>query len=132
MKRKRKSTNNEKKEIYLSKPNLSKLKRYIQSSSSPMNSSKLIKEGYDKVAKYDKEQERIKAGLKPSKASYKLKKGMAKIVERVEKSLNKKVVSKGVLRKSKVTYQMPNRKPAPYVSRYFSEEMGESNDNLFF
>lgn len=46
--------------------------------------------------------------------------------------LKRKTISKRVFRPSRVTYVVREQKPAPYVSRYFKDEVEEAKKALFF
>jgi len=48
------------------------------------------------------------------------------------KFLKRKTVVKKILRSSKIIVTAKPREPAPYVSRYFKEEVEEAKNALFF
>ena len=47
------------------------------------------------------------------------------------KPLSKKVTSKRILKPNKATVTIKKFEPAPYVSRYFKEEMEETKKSMF-
>lgn len=51
---------------------------------------------------------------------------------KLKKRLQKKVVSKRVLKRSRASYTVPNVHPAPYVSRFFKDEYDREKRSLFF
>lgn len=46
--------------------------------------------------------------------------------------LERKVISRKILKKNKAVVTIKEHKPAEYVSRFFKDEMGEAKKGLFF
>ena len=54
-----------------------------------------------------------------------------KELNKLYKTLRKKIVSRKIVRPSKATLTIPEVRPAPYVSRFFKNEFEKEKRNLF-
>ncbi len=71
--------------------------------------------------------EKLKKAYKEEKAKEQAK----KIGAKVEKALRKKVTVRKVLKGKKMVVRIPEHEPAPYINRYFKNEM-EDAKGMFF
>ena len=90
-------------EKYLPKPDLKKVKRAVASGKVSSFKKEIIKEAYEKQKAYTKQQERIKAGLKPSKA------------KAVVQAAAKRFMSKPILKRP--TTSLPSYSPTKFVAQ---------------
>lgn len=54
------------------------------------------------------------------------------IGKQIDNQASQRVISRKVLKSQRLSVDMSERQPAPYISRYFSDEVKEENGNLFF
>ena len=72
----------------------------------------------------------IRSGV--AKVESKVEIGLARVTNKIGKALKKRVVSRKVFRPSQMVTRIKETQPAPYVSRYFKQELEDAKKSMFF
>ena len=69
--------------------------------------------------------------LQEKRLPARISKGVQRISAKLERALQKRVVSRRILRPSQTTLTIKSRPPAEYVSRFFKDEFNEAKKEMF-
>ena len=109
-------------------------KKKKKSSSKVSPYERKILSGYSKIKerKAEEKYKKLSEDDIKRKAKYiKARQQIERVGRKIERALQKRVVSRRILRPSQTTLTIKSRPPAEYVSRFFKDEFNEAKKEMF-